>query len=47
MLDVLCLSDRISLLLELEYGGWSLFVKWYNSTRGILVYRVFFVCQRV
>ena len=47
MLDVLCLSERISLLLELEYVGCSFFVRWYNSTRGILAYWVVFVCQTV
>ena len=38
---------HVGLLVALEYGGWSLFVRWYNSTRGILVYWVVFVCQRV
>ena len=47
MLNVLCLSERIALLLELEYGGCSFFVRWYNSTRGILAYWVVFVCQTV
>ena len=34
MLGGLCLSDGISFLLGLEYVGWSLFVREYNSTPG-------------
>jgi len=45
MLGGLCLSDSLALLLEFEYVGWSLFVRWYNSTRVIWVCRVVFVFQ--
>ena len=34
LLGGLCLRDRITLLLELEYAGWSLFVRRYSSTPG-------------
>ena len=34
MLGGFCLSDGISLLLGLEYVGWSLFVRRYTSTPG-------------
>ena len=34
MLGFLCLSDGITLLLELEYVEWSLFVRRYNFTPG-------------
>ena len=34
MLGGLYLSDSITLLLDLEYVGWSLFVRQYSSTRG-------------
>ena len=34
MLGGLCLSDRIALLLGLEYVGWSLFVRRYNFSLG-------------
>jgi len=45
MLGGLCLSDRITLLLGLEYVGCSLFVRRHSSTHGIWVYWVVFVCQ--
>ena len=45
MLGVLCLSDSLALLLGFEYVGWSLFVRWYNSTRGICVCWVVFDFQ--
>ena len=32
MLGGLCLSDGIPLLVELEYVGWSLFVRRFNFT---------------
>ena len=35
MLGGLCLSDSITLPLGLEYVGWSLFVRQYNSTPRI------------
>jgi hypothetical protein len=45
MMGDLCLSDGIALLLELEYVGWSLFVRLYSSTPGTRVYWVIFICQ--
>jgi hypothetical protein len=47
VLGCLCLSDSITLLMELEYVGWSLFVRWYIFTSGTLVCWVVFVCERV
>ena len=35
MLDDLCLSEGITLLLGYEYVGWSLFVRRHRSTPGI------------
>ena len=42
MLGGLCLSDRITLLLGLEYVEWSLFVRPYNFTHRTVVCWFFF-----
>ena len=47
MLSGLCLSDSITLLLGLEYVGWSLFVRPYSFTPRTLLCLVVFVCQNV
>jgi hypothetical protein len=45
MLSGLCLSESITLLLGLEYAGWSLLVRPYSFTPRTLVCLVVFICQ--